>query len=140
MLFEGAGFFLRPKRRRRSGLAGLSSLTWGNFLTCHRPRGGDRGGLLGRGAARRALRLADLGRFPVRASYGKNQLTGPLLTGIFLDERLTDFEIDTSDTDFADIAVFYTADWNSIKLSAAAAYTWIETSVATVVSRGRLSR
>ena len=27
--------------------------------------------------------------------------------------------------------MFYTADWNSIKLSAAAAYTWIETGVVT---------
>jgi hypothetical protein len=44
------------------------------------------------------------------------------------------FEIDTSEQDFADIAVFYTADWNSIKLSAAAAYTWIETGVNTVKS------
>jgi hypothetical protein len=35
--------------------------------------------------------------------------------------------VDTSEQDFWDIAVFYTGDWNSIKLSAAAAYTWIET-------------
>jgi hypothetical protein len=28
--------------------------------------------------------------------------------------------------------VFYTGDWNSIKLSAAASYTWIETGVTTV--------
>ena len=33
--------------------------------------------------------------------------------------------------DFWDIAVYYTADWNSIKVSAAAAYTWIETGVVT---------
>ena len=35
------------------------------------------------------------------------------------------------DFDFWDVAVFYTADWNSIKLSAAAAYTWIESAIAT---------
>ena len=37
----------------------------------------------------------------------------------------------TPDTDFWDIAAYYTADWNSIKLSLAAAYTWIETGVVT---------
>jgi hypothetical protein len=33
----------------------------------------------------------------------------------------------TTESNFWDIAVFYTGDWNSIKVSAAAAYTWIET-------------
>ena len=32
----------------------------------------------------------------------------------------------TRDFNFWDIAAFYTADWNSIKLSAAYAFTWIE--------------
>ena len=37
--------------------------------------------------------------------------------------------IPTPEANFWDIAVFYTADWNSIKLSAAAAYTWQESAV-----------
>ena len=37
--------------------------------------------------------------------------------------------VPTPDANFWDIAVFYTADWNSIKLSAAAAYTWQEAAV-----------
>ena len=40
-------------------------------------------------------------------------------------EHLTPFGT-TPDSNFWDIAAFYTADWNSIKLSAAAAYTWQE--------------
>ena len=34
--------------------------------------------------------------------------------------------VPTTEFNFWDIAGFYTADWNSIKLSAAAAYTWQE--------------
>jgi hypothetical protein len=56
------------------------------------------------------------GGFRFETSYGKNQVTG---------------DVGTPDTDFWDIAVFYTADWNSIKVSAAAAYTWIETGALT---------
>ena len=71
------------------------------------------------------------GGFRFQTSYGKNQATGPLLTGIDVDDTET-FEIDTSEQDFWDVAVYYTGDWNSIKVSAAAAYTWIETGVDTV--------
>jgi hypothetical protein len=72
------------------------------------------------------------GGFRFETSYGKNQLTGPLQPALnpYLTSLSPTIEfLDTSDTDFWDIAVFYTGDWNSIKLSAAAAYTWIETAV-----------
>ena len=36
--------------------------------------------------------------------------------------------------------MFYTADWNSIKLSAAAAYTWIETGVTSGREDANLTR
>jgi hypothetical protein len=56
------------------------------------------------------------GGFRFETSYGTNTLTGPL---------------PTPDSHFWDIAGFYTADWNSIKVSVAGAYTWIETGVNT---------
>jgi hypothetical protein len=137
--FEGPGFFLRPTGRNardvlgNGDLGGLSGLAWGNFVTCNGLGAGI--GVDCWGVAQPAVRYDSptWGGFRFEASYGKNQLTGPGLTGVFFDERnLSFFEVDTSDTDFADIAVFYTADWNSIKLSAAAAYTWIETAAVTV--------
>jgi hypothetical protein len=57
------------------------------------------------------------GGFRFETSYGTNAATGPFFNA--------------NDSDFWDIAVFYTGDWNSIKLSAAAAYTWIETGINT---------
>ncbi|MGH6831948.1 MAG: hypothetical protein ACRECM_02845, partial [Methyloceanibacter sp.] len=35
VFFEGPGFLLRPKGTGANGLAGLSGLAWGNFLTCN---------------------------------------------------------------------------------------------------------
>jgi hypothetical protein len=124
VFFEGNGFFLRPKGTGANGLAGTSTIAWGDFLRCQ-----GLGANLGAdcfGVAQPAVRYDSptWGGFRFETSYGKNQLTGPLQADFYSDDR----EIDTSDTDFWDIAVFYTGDWNSIKLSAAAAYTWIETS------------
>ncbi len=112
--FEGPGFFLRPSGGGKNG--GLSGLTWGNFLTCQGLGAGI--GVDCWGVAQPAVRYDSptWGGFRFETSYGKNQLTGA--NG-------------TPDTDFWDIAVFYTGDWNSIKVSAAAAYTWIETGVVT---------
>jgi hypothetical protein len=62
------------------------------------------------------------GGFRFETSYGENQGLTSVLGDNFTAE----------DQDFWDIAVFYTADWNSIKLSAAAAYTWIEDANGTV--------
>ena len=41
------------------------------------------------------------------------------------------FIASTTDAHFADFALIYTADWNSIKLSAAYTFTWIETGAVT---------
>jgi Gram-negative porin len=112
--FEGPGFFLRPKGGGKN--KDLSGLTWSNFLLCQGLGAGI--GVDCWGVAQPAVRYDSptWGGFRFEASYGKNQATGAF---------------DTPDSDFADIAVFYTADWNSIKVSAAAAYTWIETGVVT---------
>jgi len=56
------------------------------------------------------------GGFRFETSWGKNTLT-PFAS--------------TTESNFWDVAVFYTGDWNSIKLSAAAAYTWQETGALT---------
>jgi hypothetical protein len=112
--FEGPGFFLRPKGSGSGG--GLSGLTWGDFLLCQGLGAGI--GVDCWGVAQPAVRYDSptWGGFRFETSYGKNQVTGDVLT---------------PDSDFWDIAVFYTADWNSIKVSAAAAYTWIETAIVT---------
>ena len=77
------------------------------------------------GAAQPAVRydLPTWGGFRFQTSYGKNRADRACL-GYRTTSRSTI-------TDFWDVAVYYTADWNSIKLSAAAAYTWIETGVVT---------
>jgi hypothetical protein len=133
--FEGGNFNLRTGG---NGLFGLSNLTWGDFLTCNGLQlpgiGVDCWG-----AAQPAVRYDSptWGGFRFEASYGKNELTQLAgdKTGIFDNfANGSEFQVDTSDYDFADVAVFYTADWNSIKVSAAVAYTWIETSAVSVVS------
>jgi predicted porin len=135
--FEGSAFLLRPKGGK--GLGGLSAFTWGDFLTCNGL--GIAGiGVDCWGAAQPAVRYDSptWGGFRFETSYGKNQLTNAFdsPSGVFFNSDTgKNFEIDTSDQDFWDIAVFYTGDWNSIKLSAAAAYTWIETSRVTVNDR-----
>jgi predicted porin len=130
VFFEGPGFFLRPKGTGVGNLGGLSGLTWGNFLTCNGLGAGIGADCFG--AAQPAVRYDSptWGGFRFETSYGKNQLTGPLLSGTFVNPANGNlYDINTSDTDFWDIALFYTADWNSIKLSAAAAYTWMENGV-----------
>jgi hypothetical protein len=127
--FEGAGMILRPSGGP-GGKGGLASgftypgafgadsafvgsaLTWGAFVNCQGLGAGI--GLDCWGVAQPAVRYDSptWGGFRFEASYGNNQATGP--------------HFNTNDSDFADIALFYTADWNSIKLSAAGAYTWIE--------------
>ena len=70
------------------------------------------------------------GGFRFETSWGKKDLTGPsggLQSGL-----------PTPEANFWDIAVFYTADWNSIKLSAAAAYTWQESAALYWYSRAGL--
>jgi hypothetical protein len=77
-------------------------------------------------------------------SYGKNSLTAPNVTFDNIVTSTNDnpdaptitttasgFIGSTVDAEFADVALFYTADWNSIKVSASYAYTWIETGAIT---------
>jgi hypothetical protein len=147
VFFEGAGMFLRPTGGGPGGLLGLAAATWGNFLTC-----AGLGAGIGAdcwGVAEPAVRYDSptWGGFRFETSYGKNQITGPGQAGVWLDPQasinnvaLTYRGIDTSETDFWDIAAFYTGDWNSIKVSAAAAYTWIETGATTTgISCGSLT-
>src|SRR5262245_7022808 len=117
VFFEGGGFFLRPKGNDKNFNKGLSQLQWASFLTCQG---------LGAGfcvdcwvVAQPAVRYDSptWGGFRFETSYGSNAFTGP--------------DFNANDSDFWDIAVFYTGDWNSIKVSAAAAYTWIENGVST---------
>jgi hypothetical protein len=104
VFFEGGGFFLRPNFAPH-GYAGLSTLSLNNFLTCT-----DGGGGVGAdcfGAPRPAVRYDSptWGGFRFETSYGTVETAN------------------TPDHNFWDIAFFYTADWNSIKLSAAYAFT-----------------
>ncbi len=106
--FEGAGFFLRP-----SGNHGLSGLAWGNLMTCQGLAAGIGADCWGNPQAAVRYDSPTWGGFRFETSYGTNTLT-PVGA--------------TQDNHFWDIAGFYTADWNSIKLSLAAAYTATESS------------
>jgi hypothetical protein len=118
VFFEGASFLLRPGGGK--GLGGLSGLAWEDFLLCQGLGAGI--GVDCWGAAQPAVRYDSptWGGFRFETSWGKVSNTVP---GGLVDS--------TTDANFADIAVFYTADWNSIKVSLAGAYTWIETGVIT---------
>jgi hypothetical protein len=110
VFFEGAGFFLRPKGAVGDSYGSLSGLTLLDFTNCT-----DGGGGVGAdcfGAPRPAVRYDSptWGGFRFETSYGTVQT------------------IETPEHNFWDVAVFYTADWNSIKLSAAYAYTHEEES------------
>ena len=92
------------------------------------------------GAAQPAVRYDSptWGGFSFEVSYGKNTLTAP--KSIFDDVIVREpgrsgdpdsghvrlYPVDTG-CQFADLALIYTADWNSIKLAAAYTFTWIET-------------
>jgi Gram-negative porin len=108
--FEGSGFFLRPNKSGAGGFAGLDQqLLWLNFVNC------GTGGGVGAdcfGAPRAAVRYDSptWGGFSFKTSYG----TVEGLPSV------------TPESNFWDAAVFYVADWNSIKLSAAYAFTWTE--------------
>ena len=100
---------------RGSGFGGLDNgLTWGNFLLCQ-----GLGAGLGTdcfGAAQPAVRYDSptWGGFSFQTSWGKQEAINPIIG------------IPSPESNFWDLAVMYTADWNSIKLSAAYTYTWEE--------------
>jgi hypothetical protein len=116
--FEGPGYLLRPKGGA-GGYAGLDTLTWGSFLGCVGLGAGI--GVDCWGAAQPAVRYdtPTFGGFRVETSYGTNELTAPA------------FGFTTPNSNFWDIAAFYNGDWGNFKISAAYAYTWIETAVLT---------
>ena len=116
VFFEGASFILRPKGDKIGGFGGLDNgLTWGDFLLCQ-----GLGAGLGTdcfGAAQPAVRYDSptWGGFSFQTSWGKQEALNPSL-----------FDIPSPDSNFWDLALMYTADWNSIKMSAAYTYTWME--------------
>jgi hypothetical protein len=124
VFFEGASFFMRPKGAKIGGYGGLSGLQWEDFLLCQGLAVGIGADCFG--AAQPAVRYDSptWGGFRFETSWGKQTLTGGA-------DNFAEFGegIPTPETNFWDIAAFYTADWNSIKLSAAAAYTWQESSI-----------
>jgi hypothetical protein len=115
VFFEGASFILRPKGAVVGGFGGLDNgLTWGDFLLCQ-----GLGAGLGTdcfGAAQPAVRYDSptWGGFSFQTSWGKQEAINPIIG------------IPSTESNFWDLAVMYTADWNSIKLSAAYTYTWME--------------
>src|SRR5262245_32728007 len=113
VFFEGSGFFLRPNKsgfKGGKGFAGLDQdFIWFDFLNCYT------GGGVGAdcfGAPRAAVRYDSptWGGFRFETSYGTVENDG----------------VATPESNFWDAAVFYTADWNSIKVSFAYAFTWTE--------------
>jgi hypothetical protein len=117
--FEGPGFLLRPNGGAPGSFAGLSGLTWGNFVQCAALGAGI--GTDCWGAAQPAVRYdtPTFGGFRAEISTGTNLLTGPF--GAFQG---------TPEDKFWDAALFYNGDWGNFKVSAAYAYTWVETGVA----------
>ena len=99
VLFDGAGMFLRPRGVRNSNDLNSGDFVWGNVVQCL-----VNGGGVG----------ADCAGYPYNgvrydtATYGGFSVSG----GYYED-------------DVWDVAVKYAADWNSIKVSAAAGYTQI---------------
>jgi hypothetical protein len=116
VFFEGASFLLRPKGAVVKGFGGLDSgLRWEDFLRCQ-----GLGAGLGTdcfGAAQPAVRYDSptWGGFSFQTSWGKQEALNPIVFGI-----------PSTESNFWDLAVMYTADWNSIKLSAAYTFTWME--------------
>jgi hypothetical protein len=126
--FEGGGFALKG-----GGLGGVpgtvpvSGGSWNDFWLCS---SGAAPGADCFGTAEPAVRYDSptWGGFRFETSYGTYDVVPAIL-----DERASQFLFDalydhpaTRDSHFWDIAFFYTADWNSIKLSLAYAFTDIE--------------
>jgi hypothetical protein len=102
---------LRPKNSA-SGFAGLSGMTWGNFLSCSLvgPIGGDC-----YGAPQSGIRYDSptFGGFRIEASYTDDYGGNAAKFGTALNDA----------PEVWDLAVFYTGDWGDFKLSGAYSYT-----------------
>jgi hypothetical protein len=108
--FEGGGFFLRNKGKGGAGFT-ADSLTAADFMICQGLSAGIGADCWGNPQPAVRYDSPTWGGFRFETSYGTNNLT-PVGN--------------TPDNNFWDIAGFYTGDWNSIKISLAGAYTWIE--------------
>ncbi len=106
---------LRARRQQLS--AALPALTWHRLPACQGSAAGIGADCFGAARAGGSLRFADLGRLPVRDLLRYEHSD---------DHPAGTVRVDARTSNFWDVAVFYTADWNSIKLSAASAYTWQE--------------
>ncbi len=95
VMFEGAGFFLRPNGNNTE--KGLTSATWGSFLFCQTAKAGI--GADCNGVPYSAIRYdtPTFGGFSVSTSYGED--------------------------DIYDVALKYAGDFGNIKVSAAGGYT-----------------
>ena len=120
--FEGGGFFLRP-----NGAAGFTGAIWNDFALCS---SAIAPGVDCFGTAQPAVRYDSptWGGFRFEASFGTADVVPAILdtTAGYLNNNVFRIHPPTRDSHFADIALFYTADWNSIKISLAGAYTWME--------------
>jgi hypothetical protein len=122
VFFEGGGFILKPK----GGVYGDSGpmIFWTLCSSAVAP-GADCFG-----AAEPAVRYDSptWGGFRFETSVG----TADVVPAILDDDASRTLDSanfihpTTDDSHFWDIALFYTADWNSIKISLAGAYTWLE--------------
>ena len=123
--FEGPGFALSSKQAG----TGNGGARWAEFWTTDSAiaNGAD-----AFGGAEPAVRYDSptWGGFRFETSYGTAALVPELLDAVVADypfgTALGSLYPNTDDSHFWDIAAFYTADWNSIKLSLAYAYTWME--------------
>lgn len=115
--YEGGGF----------GIKNGGGATWNDYVLCSSAiaPGADCFG-----TAQPAVRYDSptWGGFRFETSYG----TADVVPAI-LDERASQFlttalfdHPSTRSSNFWDIAAFYTGDWNSVKISLAGAYTWME--------------
>ncbi len=121
VFFEGGGFATKAK-----GASGPGA-SWNSFVLCSSAvaPGADCFG-----AAEPAVRYDSptWGGFRFETSYGTADVVPAILDADAGNTNTDAFFIhpSTDDSHFWDLAVFYVADWNSIKISLAAAYTWME--------------
>lgn len=132
--FEGNGFFLRTGKSGFFGSAsGYNGLRWNEFWACD---SANAPGADCFGVAQQAVRYDSptWGGFRFETSYGTNNTVPGLLNQVFFDypaigvipSGLGGPLPATKDSKFWDFAAFYTADWNSIKISLAYAFTWMQ--------------
>jgi len=126
VLFEGSGFFLRPKGAGVGGLAGLSGLT--TPVQCNSGVGNI--GVDCYGAPQSGVRYDSptWGGFRFEASWTEFLESIPM-GGV-------PFAIGAPNIDAYDIAVFYNGDWGNFKVSAAYSYTHMDGNLLVATNSG----